>query len=244
MMCNSNFGTMQFFHAQASTAGEPALNTHFKIMHWAEFLFNVATVYTDAQLDQSYCDAFSKSNDIFTRAMLPDMQSVPCGDAKHPGWAIRTLFTMHCRNIFTSKHCTEDKDAERYDRARTYATAALLHLVQDSYAQSHCVRGQCEVADGKVVAKVECTPIAMFTTYIKQQNHADADRDPVFEESCKAPGATDDPITSGAKILWDVRNKVPVATLMTDMEAVFGTAYHANSLPAADLGDCFKGPLK
>jgi hypothetical protein len=243
--CASNFGTMQFFHAQATARGEPASETYYKISHWAQFLFDVATTYTDAQLDQRYCDVFSSDNNPFQKAMVPEAASKRCGNGKPgSGWHVVTLFTTKCRNILTSSICSHEKKADRYDIARMYAIGSILHMIQDSYSQSHCVRSQCEVDGGKVVAKVECTPIRMFTTYPNQQNHADADRDPQFEPSCgEQSRPVDDPITAGAKVLWDVQHKVSRAEFNADIERVFGTAAQAASLPNADLGECFSGKL-
>lgn len=241
LLCNSNVGTMQFFHAQATASGEPALYTWDKIMQWSEFLYGIATDPSNAKLDQQYCDRFS-ANKQFERAMLYDPTSKPCGKNGRPGWTVKTLLTQKCHNILSWQKCGEEKGPASYDIARINATGALLHLIQDAYSQSHCVRGQCEVATGKVVAKVECTPIRMYTTYVGQVNHADADRDPLWSESCRAQtdANTTDPITAGARVLWDIRNNAPLAVFKADMELVFGSGYASTQMVAAEVGDCFQ----
>lgn len=240
LLCNSHYGDMQFLHAQASSLGEPAAVTHGKILRWADFLFNVASGHLNNQtLDEPYC-AYFGGEDAFSKAMLPDQQALPCDGGPDERWTLTTLFTFKCSNPLQSQTCTEETGPSRHDKARISAAGALLHLIQDSYSQSHCARGQCGPGhDGKVLAKVECLPITMFTTYKGQQHHKDADRRPRFAPSCRSGNGVDDPISASAKALWHIRNRSTIEAFRADLYRVFGTPESIRGARAAGLGECF-----
>lgn len=241
LLCNSHYGSMQFFHAQAARMNEPAGDTHYKIMRWAEFLFRVASQMSDAELDTAYCEYFS-GDDLFHQAMRPSADVIPCGEPGDEGWNLTTLFTLRCENVFSSKTCNAEGGTTRFEKARIYAAGALLHLIQDSYSQSHCERGRCydDPATKEPVAKVECRPITMFTTYRGQKGHGAADWKPRFAESCDTDTGIDNPITASARALWHIQNKSSVEAFLADMERVFGTREQIirNGRPSS-LGTCF-----
>jgi hypothetical protein len=246
LLCNSHYGEMQFFHAQATRRGERAVETHDKIRRWGEFLFRVSSSrhLSDQDLDEAYCKVFSP-RDAFNSAMLPRPQSIPCEDQKDPAWKLTTLFTMKCANPITSVGCGEEVRSSRHVKARVYATGALLHLIQDSYSQSHCERGWCGVKPGDrtIVAKVECVPVTRFTAYRGQTRHDEADKVPVFEESCRGDTGVDDPITAGAKVLWHIQNRSDVDLFLEDLDKVFGTPAQIERIgKPADFGECFGDP--
>jgi hypothetical protein len=242
LLCNSHFGDMQFLHAQATRLGEPAADTHYRITQWAEFLYRIASgTLTDEQLDMQYCEHFANRDDSFHRALLPSPTSTPCETQNDPAWTLTTLFTMRCSDPFTSLRCTEERRRSRHDKTRIYATGALLHLIQDSFAQGHCVRGTCTWDDGEVLAKVECLPIAMFTSYRAQDSgrHTEADMKPVFAPSCDEPSAIDDPVTASAKMLWHIRRRSSIEEFREDLRRVFGREEDMTKLPVAGTGECF-----
>lgn len=241
LLCNSHYGTMQFLHAQASDTGEAAVDTYDAVTRWATFLYAVASGrLPDDSLDAKYCDVFA-GGDRFDRAMRPDTAAIPCEAEKDPAWTLTTLFTLRCGNLLQSLSCREDTAPSRFRRSRIVATGALLHLIQDSYSQSHCARGACERTGGNgvVTAKVECRPVTMFTTYRGQQRHADADRLPTFAPSCADGGEVDDPVTASAKVLWHVRQQSTPEAFLADFRRVFGTREAMEGAHPAGLGQCF-----
>lgn len=244
LLCNSHFGEMQFLHAQASEIGEAPADTYFRVQRWALFLFDVASGrMSNHELDGKYCEYFA-GRDQFNQAMLPSHDAIACEDVKDPAWRLTTLFTMRCSNPITSVGCYEEVGESRFGKARIYATGALLHLIQDSYSQAHCVRGECEPLSNRAgaVAKVECLPIEMFTTYRGQIGHRTADQPPYFAVSCNLDSNFDDPVTASAKALWHIANASSPDEFLADFYRVFGTAamIHAHTQPAG-LGSCFTG---
>lgn len=240
LLCNSHFGEMQFFHAQASRVGEPGVDTHAKIMAWAGFLFDVASgAISDSELDRNYCDYFT-GDSLFDRSMLPSQNAMPCGGENNPAWKLTTLFTLKCNDPFSSDGCDEANDASRHNKSRIQATGALMHLIQDSYSQSHCVRGECVVENDSVLAKIECLPITRFTTYRGQVNHPEADALPLVMSSCDSDADVDHPITASAKVLWHIDQQSDKDEFISDLEFVFGSREWAEqNIRPADLGECF-----
>jgi len=239
LLCSSHFGVMQFFHSQASQVGEPYETTILKIKAWAALLFNIgAGRLSDAELDTEYCSFFS-GEDALSKAMLPNQQAVPCEKKKDPKWRLTTLFTFKCPNPLSSVGCYEETGQSRFDKTRIYAAGALLHLVQDSFSQSHVERGECEVRGDKVKAKIECLPASGFTTYRGQIKHDEADRRPTFANSCSEENGMDDPITASAKVLWHLHSTKDLKEFQKDFDAIFG-----NESPErpATLGICFTTP--
>jgi len=245
LICVSHYGELQFLHAQASSVGEPASDTHNKIISWASFLYLVASrKLSNEDLNEDYCTYFSEDS-LFNRAMLPSNLSTPCTSNKGK-WKVSSLFNITCSSPKPSAWgCNEWVGDASYDKARIMATGALLHLVQDSFSQSHAERGACEIEDNKVVAKVECKPVSRFTTYKGQENHADADFMPQFKSSCAESEMIDDPILAGAKILWYIENAESLDDFKTNViYKVFGTPeYVVTHGEPAGLGQCFVNKL-
>lgn len=58
LACNSHFGQLQFFHAQASATGESYLSTRNKILAWIRFNYEV--IRDERLLSRAYCDYFNE----------------------------------------------------------------------------------------------------------------------------------------------------------------------------------------
>ena len=203
LLCNSHYGSMQFFHAQATAAGEPAEVTREKIMKWGELLFDVATGRLDDRLDTPYCEVFEGPG-VLDDAMLPEEDAVPCMSGKDGPWLLSDLFTMECRNPFDPRSCAVRRGPRGREIARVNATGALLHLIQDSYSQSHAQRGVVrKVRGGPLVAEVVCRPVRQFTSFVVQDEdrHGEADRPPSLHPSCEGSSPIDDAVTASAKAL-------------------------------------------
>jgi hypothetical protein len=258
LLCSSHHGPLQFWHAMASKDDELTTETQSKMLAWAEFLYKV--VVGEVNLSDDYCDYWTKPNlnaegryDL-ARALAPDGQ-FPCPKEKSP-WKIGTLFSMTCKNPFSSGVCDVSPDQRV---ARINALGALLHLVQDSYAQGHAARGLAETNESgkRIKAKYECLPISQFYTYGKQDGdkHGEADAPPEPGHSCAklptaaheltAPGRTrlptiiDDPILASANVLWLVEHEKRAAELIDYLnDRVFWLARHHQ--PRAAAGGCFE----
>ena len=203
LLCNSHYGSMQFFHAQATEPGEPAEVTRAKIMAWGELLFGVATGGMDDRLDTPYCRVFDGPG-VLDEAMRPEADAVPCMSGPDGPWLLSDLFTMECRNPFDPRSCAVRRGPRAREIARTKATGALLHLIQDSYSQSHAQRGEVRmVRGGPMVAEIVCRPIRQFTSFVvqDQDRHGEADRAPSLHPSCSGSPAIDDAVTASAKAL-------------------------------------------
>lgn len=168
LLCSSHHGPLQFWHSMAENAGEPTEVTQRKMLAWAQFLYDVA-VASDSELNEDYCKYWQeqrrKGNGELANILAPQGE-FPCTELKK-AWTIRTLFSMTCESPFSSKKCTEWFDPRV---ARINALGALLHVVQDSYAQGHARRGSAEFIMGtdRVKSKFECLPINQFYAYGEQ----------------------------------------------------------------------------
>lgn len=246
LICASHFGDLEFLHAQASDLNESAIVTHKKIIAWASLLYEIASgKLSDEDLNQSYQSYFSNNTD-FDKAMLPSKHSIPI-TSKNGIWRLKTLFNLTCSGPKPSSWgCHEWTGLASYDKARIIATGALLHLIQDSYSQSHTKRGTCKINEKKVIAKIECLPIEYFTTYKGQKNHDDADQMPSFKESCTTSKTIDNPILAGAKTLWFInendKKKGSLENFKTHvLYRVFSTPeYIKKHGKRAELGECFR----
>jgi|GEM_PF-3348311 len=249
LICSSHFGDLQFLHAQASRVGEAAIDTHTKIIDWAEFLYNVAAnKMNDAALDQDYCEYFVKDT-LFHKAMMPNESIKACikvaGNKEK--WKVASLFNITCSSPLPSAmKCSEWSGPSLYDKARIQATGAILHLIQDSYSQGHIKRGKCEINKNKtaVIAKVECMRIEQFTTYEGQYNHGDTDLNPIFKSSCKKDN-TMNPVLAGALSLWYINQGSEYKNFRDEvLYKVFGTPEDIKeNAVESGLGACFEEEL-
>jgi len=90
--------------------------------------------------------------------------------------------------------------------ARITAEGALLHLIQDSYSQSHTVRGTPHV-DHTYEARADCYLPTHFYTYWGQLKHGVADRVPELGATCGNGGEADDVITASAMAIYYVSQR-------------------------------------
>lgn len=91
--------------------------------------------------------------------------------------------------------------------SRSAARGALLHLIQDSYSQSHVARGK-EPSAGGFEPLVECTYPREYYDYSQQDSgeHNKADKAPRLGESCVAGAQADDVVTATAVVIWMLKN--------------------------------------
>jgi hypothetical protein len=200
LMCNSHYGALQFLHAMRPVAGEAG-----------------------------YCAYFRSQSPALAEAFAPP--GFPyCDDRTEDGksykaWRVHTLFTLECRNPFTSTKCSELTGDAAADLARKRAAGALLHLIQDSFSQSHTARGGAFPA-GPYSARVVCLPVREYYDYAQNSGvHSAADKAPTFDLAGCADGPVADPITASAQMLWLIEQRAnPDAAVKLMAEAVLGAA--------------------
>jgi hypothetical protein len=111
LLVRSHFGDLQFLHAMASRDGEPAIETHTRIMMWAEFTWKVATLKLGP-------------GDVIVDVPVAGMREVFSGH----GWNVQDLFAQGNAHVRKPKYLAE------------FAFGSLLHLVQDSFSAAHVRR--------------------------------------------------------------------------------------------------------
>ena len=206
LLCNSHFGRLQFLHAMASLPGETSAQTEALMLQWTGFTYGLAQGEIDHQ--QNYCRYFEARGDALAAALWhPDFEF--CGDRSDgsaPGqWTVGTPFLLRCASLISP--CQETFwDAGRRE-VRVAAMGALLHMVQDSFSQSHVARGS--LADRGYEARIRCLPADRYYDFNGddgdgQDGHSAADRLPHYDtDSCAAATrSVDDPITASARLLW------------------------------------------
>lgn len=197
IMCSGHYGSFQFIHAMASTADETTDTTRNLILGWAKFTFRVATGRIGTQDD--YCATVRAQDPSLAKALAP-VDFPFCSSPGSPGWQVRSLFAFRCHGLFGSGKC--DPDLDHADAlARENAIGALLHLIQDSYSQSHTGRSELKPT-GPYQARIDCLPVQQFYDYnMNHKAHSKADKLPEIAETCRTDGAIIDPVTATARML-------------------------------------------
>jgi hypothetical protein len=239
LLCSTHYGDLQFMHAQASR-GEGAELTRHRILDWAAFAFDVAA--GNVRGSANYCPTLQErpssavpGQPSFVSAAMAPADFAYCKDGRglrqFREWRVSTFFTFRCRNPFTSRTCWETTDETlAQEQAQLRATGALLHLIQDSFSQSHVRRGP----RGRIgapdthVSKIVCLPATEFYDYELQvkaaENHPGGDLPPSLDAaSCQPGSAIHDPITASAMTLWYVKRGGDSARFVQYLrEHVFG----------------------
>jgi hypothetical protein len=199
LACRSHWGDLQFFHAMRSSRTESAAETRTKILDWARFAYRVAR--GDVPADANFCAQFRSGSSI-DAAMVPP--NFPYCSVGHDGWTVGEFFTLSCPT--QPLQCNVNP---RPDLVRRTATGAILHLIQDSYSQSHVMRTDAPLANerGELLAAAECGAPRSYEHYNRQTErvHGRADGWPRVGASCGATRDRDDPITASATALYYLR---------------------------------------
>ena len=232
LLCSSHYGKLQFFHAQAVDEDETAADTHARILAWADLAFRVARdeKLDDGKrlLDANYCEFIRNAPPALSEVMRCKQPSI------YDEWNVSTLFALTCSSPWVSYRCPYPQDpAEEDELAKVAAKGAVLHLIQDSFSQSHTSRsvGAPVQPDGPFVSRVACAyPTAYFNYRQQSKAHAMADTPPVRGSSCdddprtETPGdpQTDDVVTASAMVLWHIENGTPQTFTDYLVSRVFG----------------------
>lgn len=213
LRCSAHYGDFQFIHSMSSREGVEARVTKSKVMAWVKYLAliveNKMQIDGKQFIEQNHCDYWSNEKsegNPIAEYMIPDgLDKFPCVVNKGKPWTVATMFAFNCKNKIVN--CDVDLSQRN---VRTKAIGSMLHLVQDSFSQGHALRGDCcnEVSNDKLAA-YQCVEIKQFNVYQNQnkKRHKHADKAPVAGVSCGLSSPIDDPILSGANILWLIKNK-------------------------------------
>lgn len=211
LLCHTHYGSFQFMHALSGGKHEAPGTTAAKMLSWADLSYRVASGRIGREV--GYCDYVRKQAIAaeLAPASFPFCDPDAGEDASDPysRWRVHTLFSLRCRNPFSSKNCSEAIGDQGEAVARSNAVGALLHLVQDSFSQSHVVRGRPQTGR-KFEPRIVCAPASGYYLYREQIfrkiKHSSADKEPVWDPAC---GSSDihDPVTASAVLLWHVDNE-------------------------------------
>ena len=223
MLCSSHYGRLSFLHAmQQPGMGETPAQTRELMLAGASFAFDVAT--DDAVRTANYCQAVAALPSARLRDALTLADEGKCERRRkrflfiptgwYEPWTVQTMFAFECRNPIGSGRCGEGTGDLGRDRAVSAATGAILHMIQDSFSQSHVYRAPTAAGadeDGPFQPRIVCQAPQAFFDYNVQMAagskvHSAADSDPEIDSSCTEAGrAVDDPITATANAIRFIR---------------------------------------
>ena len=253
LFCNSHMGVLQFLHSQASKPAvtgkyepEEYEETLAKVLSWAQFNYEI--VKDSKILREPYCEYFKKLKNSedhagIGEAFLPTRLEEKLLQCKND-YKIDWIYSNKCTNPMSSKTCTKVGDDRDY---QIIALGALLHMVQDSYSQSHVKRGDCSSSEGVADSKIECKPIEQYYDYLMQDGHKHGESDvmPISVSDTCSNSEIDDAVTASAAILWHAMHDKKVGDLIEYLRSsVYHNPYESQKAskkgPAASGGSCFK----
>ncbi len=244
LLCASHFGPLQYLHAMAASSVEPPSETQAKMLEWSKFAFEYATGVIED--DKELCEALAPFPQI-RESLIGEDDSYICLGARRwfaymipvgrfPPRTVGQLFGFSCRNPLASRTCNVGDTSVR-DR-KLAAIGSILHMIQDSFSQSHVSRGAC---NDRPSALIRTAKISQFLEYGGQDHtaHGDADAWPRTE---RADPQIDDPIQAGAELFRLLAT--PGAT-STDLQSYLRAHVFAlESAPAlaqgAGAGACYQ----
>jgi hypothetical protein len=230
LVCASHFGPLQFFHAMASSNSETPAQTRARILDWADLTYRIATGAVPLSTDM--CDYFRRNrSDISASFAVEDLTLCTPGDERE--WTLAVLFGQRCDSATSTDNCERLGEAAAMEAVR----GALIHVIQDSYSQSHAVRGRPPT--GGYQPRVVCRLPTGFYNYLGQDGHGRADSRPEFDQTCGPGAEADDVITASAMALHFLDRRAPAAEFSCYLQArVFGArTVWANPDPRARY-DC------
>lgn len=193
LLYRTHCGDMQFLHSMASRSNETAIETKSKIMMWAEFTFKVST----GEIPHNY--RFENLNELLevsSNKLFDEL--VTNHKTMRIEWQAEDLFTLECdRNfsifrwiisLFTNKRptqlsCKDFHNNHLPSSIQDRALGSLLHLVQDTFSDSHVERSP--IHSEKVSILTNRSKIEKFLIYTEQDEskHSIADETYKNDES-------------------------------------------------------------
>ncbi len=213
MTCASHFGPLQFFHAMASADRESAEQTRARVLDWSDLLYRLAL--GQVPMSANICAYFRANPSDISPSFTFDDQAI-CTPGEPQEWTFAVFFGQQCDSPTNTANC------DRVSEERTMAAVrgALIHVIQDSYSQSHAVRGRIQT---QFRPRVVCRLPTSFYNYLGQAGHGDADSLPEFDQTCGAGAEADDVITASAMALHFLNRRADPGEFNCYLQArVFG----------------------
>jgi hypothetical protein len=199
LLKRSHFGDMQFLHGMALD-GEKAAKTRANILNWAEFTYKVGT-------------------GEITGSTILKAVTVP---------GIRSLFPLLGNLRVDELFCIKENLRGLGD-VRKRALGSLLHMIQDTYSESHTER--------EALGTMKRGKIRSFHSYAEQDPEKHAEKDVLEGEGALegriaiTPGASD-AVNQGARvlkmakagILWDQVDPAEGRSPRVVLQEIFGLA--------------------
>lgn len=203
ILCTSHYGRLQFMHAQASERDESTEETRAKILEWADITYRIAI--GDIKPSTKICQDFGNTVLLGAGAFARDGASC---DTDEDAWTFSKFFGWRCTIPVTMRWCTDLMEGAGKDllAVRT-ARGALLHMIQDSYSQSHALRGPGPQQGEKYKRLIDCSLPAGFYNFLGQKGHGEADWVPDIAPNCRSGGSADDPVTASAMTLHFIQSQ-------------------------------------
>lgn len=230
MLYRSHYGDMQFLHCMASNSDEMAMSTKGKIMAWAKFTYSV--FISETNLDKQDVSSFLEISQIINK----------------PGWTVGALFDpvpggewKHSLNPLKIGHYESSGKPRTWNAGdeisvKYIALGSLLHMIQDSYCESHVLRefGCNPIArnKGKIIA---------FRNYAGQKgdDHGIADVCPEWLKHGELPGGN--PVWASARLIKFAFEKEPWEKVENFLDKEIFPLGNPQAKPQPGSRDCFEG---
>lgn len=146
LLYRTHCGDMQFLHAMASKGNEKAESTKRKILMWLEYSFKVSTGEIESRLPfkDLNADLLEESSAAIFNSVMTDNNRIRLL------WTSGWLFSLDCSRVLSWKqlirgeHLSElkcvSKKAASSRKTQDVALGSFLHLLQDSFSDSHVMR--------------------------------------------------------------------------------------------------------
>jgi len=230
MLYRSHFGDLQFIHSMACTDDETAEITKKKVMEWAKFAYSVFVA--EKNLENQDISLFEEISKIINK----------------PGWTVGALFDpvpggewKRSLNPFKFGHYEPNGKPRKQNSGdgisvKYVALGSLLHMVQDSYSDSHVSRalGCNPLASGK-------GKIRAFRNYAGQQpdDHGIADVYPQWLKHGELPG--DNAVWASARLIKFAFEKEPWENVEKFLDTEVFPLSDPQAKPDPGNRDCFEG---
>ena len=194
---------LQFLHAMASSDLETAGETQNAIMMWMEFTYKISIGFIPIHT------RFNHLNQFLTPKAAHTFRKYFTQNELRKNWTPAYLFSLRCNrevilpDWFMPLDCSRTQWLPRKEDVQNIALGSLLHVIQDSFSDSHVSRnpeyeGKYSFIHGRSV-------INAFNAYIKQSFHLHRGADSYprdFEDSLSEHGFNLEEVS--AQIISDI----------------------------------------
>ena len=205
VLYRSHFGDMQFLHSMASSEQERAGETKQKIMTWAEFMYKIALG-----------DKITPVDKIITRGSSIKKTGIP---------GIDSLFTYRYDTVQTLFVSDAPREYKADENLHLFAMGVLIHMVSDSFSDSHVEREEQRGQECKHVSgKHNPGWVRQFHVYTLQDSnaHSKAESDRELAEKLYYPETN--MVDVGQTIMEYYSRKAPWEELKVYLDCVYDLA--------------------